>query len=527
MADKTGDKGTNSRKEARREAKIEAKRRKLAEQRAARRAAQDESNKLKASTGESPGESLRREVTSDSSNTEMRIKLDKIREMSEPAETDTSEDGQPAGNPAEEQDNQTSDKPESPEDAKPDRQTPAEDGSQSRSAEQADVPAVMAAGNRIRSLKESLTSMRSVSPSAVKERFAFIRNIRVSRAVLIRCIIILLLLIGVIHGISVINDYYNKKPEMIVTDEGYKHYYKFENCVVLNGIDISEHHEGEINWDKVKSSGIDFVFVRAGYRAVDDGSLHADDSFAANLENAQKAGLMTGVYFYSQALNADEGREEAGFVLDLVKDYDLTMPIVIDYEIYKDGRLDKRIQAGEMYAASFYHDAVLGFTETVEAAGYESAVYASKDMLTNYMQADLIDDMAVIWLAKYDTDPDLDADYWFWQYSETGKAGGIQGDVDQNFWYMEPEKVYETRAKHSKSAVSVGDCKIVFRRDTTRLRNFRAEPKFALTYEGREMKEGRDYVSSVVHNTQTGTGYVIIRGIGKYKDWIMHPFVIE
>ena len=176
-----------------------------------------------------------------------------------------------------------------------------------------------------------------------------------------------------------------------------------------------------------------------------------------------------------------EAKEEAEYVLDLVKDYDITMPLVIDYEIYEGGRLDKKIQAGELYAASFYHDIVLGFTNTVEAAGYESAVYANRSMLTNYMQADLIDDMATIWLAKYDRTADFDADYWFWQCSENGRAGGIEGSVDQNFWYIQPEKVYETRARHKKSAVSVRDCRISFRKSVTRLRNFRAVPKFDMT----------------------------------------------
>jgi GH25 family lysozyme M1 (1,4-beta-N-acetylmuramidase) len=301
----------------------------------------------------------------------------------------------------------------------------------------------------------------------------------------------------------------------------------FDGSIPLNGIDISEHQGDDINWDKVKSSGIDFVFIRAGYRASDDGSLRKDKLFEKNAREASKAGLMVGAYFYSQALNAVEGKEEAEYLLEAVKDFDITMPLVIDYEIYKDGRLDLKIQAGEMYAASFYHDAVLGFTHTVEAAGYESAVYASQDMLTNYMQADIIDDMATIWLAKYDRGAYLDANYWFWQCSDTGRAGGIKGKVDQNFWYMEPEKVYETRAKHSKSAVSIGKCRISFKRSKAKLHNFRAEPNYAMTYEGMGMTEGRDYVASVVHNIQEGTGYIIIRGIGKYKDWIMYPFAIE
>lgn len=348
-----------------------------------------------------------------------------------------------------------------------------------------------------------------------------------SPAFLMKCAVALIVLIGIIFGALEVADYYDKKSDVIMTDAGFEHAAKYSDCVPLIGIDISEHQEGEIDWEKVKSSGVDYVFIRAGYRAADNGKLYADKRFESNMEAAEKSGLMVGVYFYSQALTPEEGKEEAEYVLEKVKEYDIKMPLVIDYEIYKDGRLDKKIQAGDLYAASFYHDIVLGFTETVEAAGYESAVYANKDMLTNYMQWDLIDDMATIWLARYEKDADFEEDYWLWQCSDEGVTGGITANVDQNFWYLEPEKVYPTRAKHKKSTISVGDCRISFRNDTVKLHNFRAEPKFAMTYEGTGMKEGRDYVSSVVHNTQEGTGYVIIRGIGKYKDWIMYPFTID
>lgn len=342
---------------------------------------------------------------------------------------------------------------------------------------------------------------------------------------------ILLLVILAVYGFLQLRDYIAKSTPYRVSDEGFTHSERFENAVVLHGIDVSEHQDTDINWVKVKTSGVDFVFIRAGYRSVDDGSLHEDENFVTNIENANKAGLMTGAYFYSQALNAEEGREEAHFVLDLVKKYDISLPLAIDYEIYKGGRLDQKIEAGEMYAASFYHDAVLGFCDEVQNAGYESAVYANKDMLTNYMQADLLDDSATIWLARYDSEAGLDADYWFWQCSDSGRAGNMSEAVDQDFWYMEPGKVYPTRARtkgvKDKNRVSIGDCRITLKNDSVKLHHFRAVPKFGVTYEGRGLRKGSDYVASVVHNNEAGTGYIIIRGIGKYKDWIMYPFTIE
>ena len=486
------------RKNAKREARIEAKRRKLAEQRAERAAAAARAEQAGAEAEEQNAVTAERTVTADSANRERRAiireeDLKSVKPESAADKVSTAESSAPAD---------------------------------THSEEVSSVPAAVPAPAK--GARKSFSIL-----GALKKFFSFIfgkiRNssIEWTPKYIATCLLALLVLIGLVWGALEIADYHDKKPEFYITDEGFTHDEKFEGCVVLHGIDVSEHQKGEINWEHVKSSGADFVFIRAGYRAADNGTLHKDENFEVNMKKAEKAGLMVGVYFYSQALTPGEAKEEAEFVLDLVKKYDITMPLVIDYEIYEGGRLDKKIQAGELYAASLYHDIVLGFTNTVEAAGYESAVYANTSMLTNYMQADLLDDMATIWLAKYDNVAGLDADYWFWQCSEEGKADGIEGNVDKNFWYMRPEKVYETRAKHKKSAVSVRECRISFRRSVTRLRNFRAMPKFDMTYEGKGMKEGRDYISSVVNNTKAGTGYVIIRGIGKYKDWIMYPFTIE
>ena len=319
------------------------------------------------------------------------------------------------------------------------------------------------------------------------------------------------------------------KTDIRLTDEGFTHAERFDSCVALNGIDISAHQGEKISWKKVKSSGTDFVFIRAGYRSADKGTIAADDQFDANIKGASKAGLMVGAYFYSQAVTPEEAEAEADFLIEKVKPYTVTMPLVIDFEIYPDGRLDKKIRAGELYAASLYHDIVLAFCRRVEDAGYESAVYANKDMLTHYMQADLLDDDATIWLAQYGETSDLDAHYRYWQADDSAVVGGIDGNVDHDFWYMTPGKVYKTRGAgiRDKHRISIGECHISFQRSVTKLRRGRAVPKLGVTYEGKRMREGTDYLISYVRNTQPGTGYIVLRGIGRYKNWIMQPFTIS
>lgn len=347
-----------------------------------------------------------------------------------------------------------------------------------------------------------------------------------SRSKLILAVIILLfVLIQIIKGVNAAQT----ATDVYMSDKGFKHADRFSNCVALRGIDISEHNGDKIKWKKVKTSGADFVFIRAGYRGAEDGTIQEDACFRKNAKAAAKAGLMVGAYFYSQALTPAEAEEEADFLINAVKSYDITMPLVIDYEIFPDGRLDKKIKAGEMYAASFYHDIVLAFCKKVHAAGYESAVYANYDMLTNYMDASILDDEATIWLARYNKRAGLDANYSFWQCSDKAKVGGIEGKVDQNYWYVEPEKIYKTKAAgvNEKNRISINNCHISFQRSVTKLKNRRAIPKLGITFEGRGIKEGRDYILSVVRNTAPDKGYIIVRGIGIYKNWMMVPFAIE
>ena len=344
-----------------------------------------------------------------------------------------------------------------------------------------------------------------------------------------KVILAVIILIILWSNLAKLSDYLSKRTDVRLTDEGITHAEQFYGCAAINGIDVSVHQGEDLKWKKAKTSGVNFVFVRAGYRSADDGKLHIDSMFEENIDKAAQAGIMTGAYFYSQALTPQEAEEEAEFLLELVSNHEITMPLAIDYEIYRGGRLDKKIQTGSMYAASFYHDIVKAFCRKVEAAGYESAIYANKDMLTHYMQADLLDDDETIWLAQYGKTSDLEADYWFWQCSDFAEVGGISGNVDHDIWYLRPDKVYRTKAAGSqkKNTISIGDCHVSFQRSVTKIKRLRAEPKLGITYQGRGLREGKDYVISVVNNTEPGTGYIIVRGIGVYKDWIMEPFEIE
>ena len=342
----------------------------------------------------------------------------------------------------------------------------------------------------------------------------------------LRLIVIILAVWLVIAAILRLAIYLSSFSHTHLTDEGLTHAIRFQNSVVVHGIDVSQFQD-DINWKRVKSSEADFAFIRAGYRKAETGELVEDEDFRDNIKKANRAGIMTGAYFFSQAVNEAEAVEEADYLLDLVKKYDIEMPLVIDYEIYHGGRLEKAIESGDLPAASLYHDIVIAFCDRVEQAGYESAVYANYDMLTNYMDSSILDDDVTIWAAQYSGECTVKGDYLFWQCSEETAIDGIKDPVDHDIWYIEPGKVYETRAEGKKDQVSIGECEILLNAKSYKLKDYRAKPKVVVMNGDKKLHPGKDYILSYVRNTVSGTGYVVVHGIGKYKDWTTKAFTIE
>ena len=338
-------------------------------------------------------------------------------------------------------------------------------------------------------------------------------------------LVILLLLLALIGGLRLWY-FLGGISKVHLSEDGLTHAARFKNCIAVHGIDVSEFQD-DIKWRKVKSSGADFVFIRAGYRSKDSGELKSDDDFDENMKKANKAGIMTGAYFFSQALNEDEAVEEAECLLDMVKGYDIEMPLVIDFELLEGGRLQQAIDAGEMPAASMYHDIVLAFCDRINKAGYEAAVYANYDMLTNYMDSTILGKKATIWAAQYGGECSVAGSYRYWQCAEDAYVGGIKGQVDHDIWYLEPGKVYSTKAAGKRKQTSIGDCTISFDENSYSLKNNRAVPKVTVTNGDRKLRKGRDYILSFIRNTEEGTGYAIVRGVGRYKDLTSAPFTIE
>lgn len=172
--------------------------------------------------------------------------------------------------------------------------------------------------------------------------------------------------------------------------------------------------------------------IRVGYRGYDQGGLHIDAYAEANLQGALDAGLPVGVYFYSQAISVEEAREEANMLLDFIRDWDITYPVVFDWEwVGADARTAE-------VSGRTVTDCTLAFCRMVQEAGYKPAFYFNQDLAQNTFRLRELQEFD-FWLAQYQDAMTFAYDVDMWQYSCTGRVAGITGDVDLNLCFKSYE----------------------------------------------------------------------------------------
>ena len=217
------------------------------------------------------------------------------------------------------------------------------------------------------------------------------------------------------------------------TGNKYTHNSMFDNYEKFNGIDVSV-WQGDINWAKVKNSGaVDFAIVRTSFSSISDGSLHTDSKYKANLSGASKYDIPCGVYHFSQAITQKEAKSEANYLLKRIKGYDVTLPVVIDFEFGSN----YRINALKKKTKTYNTNVVSAFCKVIKDAGYTPMVYANYSEMTTYLKpSTLLSKGYQLWLAQWSSKASLSQKYICWQYSSKGKVAGISDNVvDCNFFY--------------------------------------------------------------------------------------------
>lgn len=192
------------------------------------------------------------------------------------------------------------------------------------------------------------------------------------------------------------------------------------------GIDVSKWN-GVINWNKVKAAGKDFAFVRLGYCGY-GGDVTLDPMFHANAAGALAAGLGVGAYLFSYAQNAAAAQAAAADTLDLIQGYQITYPVVFDMEDSTSMKYSSMSRADNTAIAG-------GYLSIIEDAGYYAMLYASRSFLTDCLDMGQLP--YDVWVAQWGEKCTYPESYGIWQYSETGRVDGIDGNVDLNIAYKD------------------------------------------------------------------------------------------
>ena len=197
--------------------------------------------------------------------------------------------------------------------------------------------------------------------------------------------------------------------------------HKNENTMI--GLDVSR-WQGDINFQAVKDSGVEFVFVRVGSQRGVGGEYYIDPKFHQNIKGFNEVGIPVGIYFYSYADSIKSAKTEAKWVVEQLKEYKVDLPVVFDWENWS---------FFQEFGVSFYNltEIAKSYLNVIEDAGYEGMLYSSK----NYLENVWYKTKYPVWLAHYTDKTNYDGEYKVWQLCANGRVSGINGNVDINVMY--------------------------------------------------------------------------------------------
>ena len=198
--------------------------------------------------------------------------------------------------------------------------------------------------------------------------------------------------------------------------------YKNENTMI--GVDVSTWQD-TVDWEKAKKAGVEFAMIRIGFGHNRKNQIVMDNQYKKNIENAKKAGIPVGVYFFSYAKDVYEAREQAQYVVNTLDGITLELPIAFDWENWNNfNSYNISLTDINLIADAFINE--------VTKHGYQGTLYSSKYYLENIWDVGSKD----TWLAHYTSKKSsYSKPYTMWQFSSRGKVDGINGVVDLNVLY--------------------------------------------------------------------------------------------
>lgn len=221
---------------------------------------------------------------------------------------------------------------------------------------------------------------------------------------------------------------YDENGITINGDTGEITYMQGDNVLSKKGIDVSKYQE-KIDWAKVKGDGVDYAMIRVGIRGYGSGAIVEDETFDANIKGALSNNIEVGAYFFSQAINEDEAREEAALVIEKLAPYNITYPVAIDIETVNDSTARTANLTKEERT-----NIAIAFLEEIKKAGYDPMIYGNLKSFCGMLDSARLNDYKK-WFAFYDSFVYYPYDIYMWQYTEKGNVSGIKDGCDMNITF--------------------------------------------------------------------------------------------
>lgn len=196
-------------------------------------------------------------------------------------------------------------------------------------------------------------------------------------------------------------------------------------------VDVSDFQDPPIDWAKAKTDGAKGVIVRCGYRSAQKGLLKTDKHFFEHIKAAYEAGIKVGIYMFTEGINAEEGRGEADFAIQKLKEagVPISYPIGVDTErVNVDDERARNLSRAQRTAV------IKAFCERIIECGYEPMIYASTSWLNNKLDMSKLP--YKVWCAQYASKCEYEGEYFMWQYTSDGSIAGYNGRIDMNHCYL-------------------------------------------------------------------------------------------
>lgn len=194
----------------------------------------------------------------------------------------------------------------------------------------------------------------------------------------------------------------------------------------IQGIDLS-YCQTAVDYSKLKSSGIEFVIIQAGYgRDVSQ----KDKMFEKHYAGCKAAGLKVGAYWYSYAVSEADAVQEAQACLNVIKGKQF------DYPIFYDVEENSQFAKGRTFCDSI----TKAFLSRLEASGYYVGLYTGRYAAQNYFSQSVLNKYA-LWIAEYGGKLNYDGKYGIWQNASDWKVNGIATGVDHDYSYVDYSRI--------------------------------------------------------------------------------------